>query len=140
VKVIGTHFNINGYMDDHHIKTTLLEGSVSVSSRKLTKLLKPGEQSVLDEEHIGVLKVDTDEEIAWKDGQFRFNNTNLKNILYQLERWYDIKVDYSHIPVKRFNGMVPRKAKLSEVLKMLSLTGNIQFNLQADKKLTVTSK
>nr|WP_068887659.1 FecR family protein [Pedobacter panaciterrae] len=32
VEVLGTHFNINSYADDPNTKTTLLEGSVSVTS------------------------------------------------------------------------------------------------------------
>ena len=32
VEVLGTHFNINSYIDERSTKTTLLEGSVSVSS------------------------------------------------------------------------------------------------------------
>lgn len=31
IKVLGTHFNVNAYTDEKQIKTTLLEGSVSVS-------------------------------------------------------------------------------------------------------------
>jgi len=139
VEVLGTHFNINSYMDDHTIKTTLLEGSVKVSSGKSVKILKPGEQSVADGN--GVIRlasdVDTDDETAWKNGLFQFNNANLKSILSQLERWYDINIDYSTIPDKKYNGMVPRKAKLSEVLKMLEKTGNIRFVMAEGRNLKV---
>lgn len=31
VKVLGTHFNINAYDDEHVVKTTLLEGSVEIN-------------------------------------------------------------------------------------------------------------
>ncbi|RZK67000.1 MAG: FecR family protein [Pedobacter sp.] len=144
VEVLGTHFNINGYLDDHTIKTTLLEGAVKVSNLKSTKKLKPGEQAISRISENALIQVtsqvDTDDEIAWKNGLFQFNDTDLKIILNQLERWYDIKIDYSSIPDKRYNGMVPRKSKLSEVLKMLEKTGNIKFELLENRTLKVIPK
>ncbi|WP_231463941.1 FecR family protein [Pedobacter sp. Leaf132] len=144
VEVLGTHFNINSYLDDNTVKTTLLEGSIKVSNLKSSKILKPGEQSVNGLAQNALIKVvndvDTDDEIAWKNGLFQFNDSELKTILNQLERWYDIKIDYDNVPAKRFNGMVPRKSKLSEVLKMLEKTGNIKFELLEGRKLKVLSE
>ncbi|MDN3586721.1 FecR family protein [Pedobacter aquatilis] len=144
VEVLGTHFNINSYLDDNTVKTTLLEGSVKVSNLKFSKTLKPGEQAISGiggEASIKIAAdVDTDDETAWKNGLFQFNDSQLKVILSQLERWYDIKIDYSDVPAKRFNGMVPRKSKLSEVLKMLEKTGNIKFQLEEGRKLKVLTE
>jgi len=144
VEVLGTHFNINSYLDDNTVKTTLLEGSIKVSNSKYSKLLKPGEQSISGIGEQALIKiatdVDTGDETAWKNGLFQFNDSELKVILNQLERWYDIKIDYAHVPDKRYNGMVPRKSKLSEVLKMLEKTGNIKFELEEGRKLKVLSE
>lgn len=144
VEVIGTHFNINGYPDDQTIKTTLLEGRVMVSNSSSVKTLKPGEQAIAGLAKNSIIKVssdvDTNDETAWKNGLFQFNDADLKIILNQLERWYDIKIDYSSIPKKRYNGMVPRKSKLSEVLKMLEKTGNIKFELLEGRQLKVISQ
>jgi len=144
VEVLGTHFNINSYLDDNTVKTTLLEGSIKVSNSKFSKLLKPGEQAIneiADQASIKITTdVDTGDETAWKNGLFQFNDSELKVILNQLERWYDIKIDYAHVPDKRYNGMVPRKSRLSEVLKMLEKTGNIKFELQEGRKLKVLSE
>ncbi len=144
VQVLGTHFNINSYSDDHSIKTTLLEGSVKVSNANFTKILKPAEQSLVENNGLGninvIKNIDVEGEIAWKNGLFSFNNAALKTILNQLERWYDIKINYESIPDKRYNGMVPRKSKLSEVLNMLELTGNISFKIEEGRQLKVSSK
>lgn len=144
IEVLGTHFNINSYMDDQTIKTTLLEGSIKVSNANYVKTLKPGEQSVINNFGLGNIlianNIDTEDEVAWKNGLFRFNNAGLKSILGQLERWYDVKIDYQSVPNKRYNGMVPRKAKLSEVLNMLELTGNISFKIEEGRNLKVLPK
>lgn len=144
VEVLGTHFNINSYMDDKTIKTTLLEGSIKISNQKSNKTLKPGEQAVTgiaENAFIHVSNdVDLDDEVAWKNGLFRFNDLELRDVLIQLERWYDVKIDYSSLPNKRYNGMVPRTSKLSQVLAMLEKTGNIKFQLTEGKRLKVISK
>jgi len=144
VEVLGTHFNINSYLDDNTVKTTLLEGSVKVSNLKFSKILKPGEQAISGIGEQASIKIataiDTDDETAWKNGLFQFNDSELKVILNQLERWYDVKIDYSDVPAKRYNGMVSRKSKLSEVLKMLEKTGNIKFELEEGRKLKVLSE
>jgi len=45
VQVLGTHFNIMAYSDEALVKTTLLEGSISVNSIKQSVILKPGQQA-----------------------------------------------------------------------------------------------
>ncbi|WP_316789099.1 FecR family protein [Pedobacter frigoris] len=46
VTVLGTHFNINAYADEPSVKTTLLEGSVSVSSFQPSPSSRRGERSL----------------------------------------------------------------------------------------------
>ncbi|WP_113652101.1 FecR family protein [Pedobacter namyangjuensis] len=142
VKVLGTHFNVNTYMDDNFSKTTLLEGSIALNTSKNSKIIKPGQQALIGVNSLIAIDKDVDVQnvVAWKNGLFVFDNAGLKSILNQLERWYDIKIDYSDIPNKRYNGMVPRKAKLSEVLNMLELTGNINFKIEEGRTLKVFNK
>jgi len=142
VEVTGTHFNINGYMDEHSINTTLLEGGITVHHQGRSQRIIPGEQAVVltNSFAIKVKAVDTEEVVAWKNGLFEFNNANLRLIMSQLERWYDIKVDYSSLPAKRYNGMVPRSANLSGVLKMLEVTGNIRFKIENNRQLKVMAE
>ena len=70
VTVLGTEFNINAYTDEMDIKTTLLNGSVNVIKGASSAVIKPGQQTVLD--NSGKIKVINDanlaEAVAWKDG------------------------------------------------------------------------
>ncbi|MCG8377446.1 MAG: FecR domain-containing protein, partial [Chlorobiales bacterium] len=74
VRVLGTHFNINAYDDEAIIKTTLLEGRVSISSSLspfVSSSLSPGQQAFLDENNkLSVQKADIKKEMAWKLGFF----------------------------------------------------------------------
>ena len=133
VQVLGTHFNINSYSDEPVIKTTLLEGRVMVTKAEKLVYLNPGQQAVLTpaEDNIKVdYNVDTEEVVAWKNGFFIFNNTPLETIMKQLERWYDVEVEYQgEVPKDRFNGNISRNNNLSEVLKVLEYS-DIKFIVQ----------
>ncbi|HWJ89728.1 MAG TPA: FecR domain-containing protein [Flavisolibacter sp.] len=140
VQVLGTHFNINAYDDESDLKTTLVEGSVLVTSKSLKRaaVLKPGQQSVLDDNELQVNKnVDTDEITAWKNGQFVFNSARLDVIMRQIARWYDVEIEYKgQIPQEGFTGIVSRKSNLSEVLNIVKQAG-VKFEMHG-KKITVT--
>ena len=122
VKVIGTHFNINAYNDDDVIKTTLLEGSVSVTKGKAALLLQPGNQAQLN--NYGEIKLiknaDLEEAIAWKKGFFFFKNSSLQNVMRQLSRWYDVEVDYEgSIPERNFGGELSRSLNIAQIFQVL---------------------
>ncbi len=134
VKVLGTHFNISSYADEPQLKTTLLEGSVEIKHESTTKRLKPGQQALIGQnskdQEISIKNVDTRAAIAWKDGRFEFNN-NIKDIMRQIARWYDVEVQYEDdIEDKSFGGSIPRANNVSEVLRMLELTGEIRFAVE----------
>src|SRR5690606_21111274 len=133
VEVLGTHFNVNSYLNEQSTNVTLLEGSVKLINGEATALLKPGEQGEITSGSTSIRiveDVDTDAIAAWTHGQFKFNNTDLKSIMRQLERWYDIDVDLTTIPNKKFKGTISRDAKLSEVISMIELTSNLNFKIQ----------
>ncbi|MCR8668945.1 FecR domain-containing protein [Aestuariibaculum sp. M13] len=132
IQVLGTHFNVQAYTNESFIKTTLLEGSVAVSYKDQKTILKPGQQAKVTENSSAILVNDVDAEsaVAWKDGRFKFDNADLKTVMNQLERWYDIQVEYKgDIPDLKFNGGTFMNKNLSEVLKVLELS-NIKFEIK----------
>jgi ferric-dicitrate binding protein FerR (iron transport regulator) len=132
VAVLGTHFNIMAYDDEAAIKTTLLEGSVQVSRGAENNLLRPGQQAQLSIK--GNIKVvsnaDVAEAVAWKNGLTSFKNADVKSIMRQVARWYNVEVTYEgNIPERIFTGEIARNANLSAILKVLQLSG-IHFKLE----------
>ncbi|GGC21246.1 hypothetical protein GCM10011386_11500 [Parapedobacter defluvii] len=138
VRVLGTHFNVNAYADEQAVKTTLVEGMVQIENRTSNTVnqLRPGEQSVVVEGNTHVHAVETDEFIAWKEGYFLFNDTDLKSVMRQLARWYDVQVaDIDRLPDNRYNGKLPRNVKLSSVLRVLELTSELKFEIQEGRRI-----
>jgi len=142
VEVLGTHFNINAYRDEAAVKTTLLEGSVKVSLGANSTLIIPGEQAVTNTDGSGNIfkhTVDVDKETAWKNGLFSFQNEDLKAVMRQVARWYDVKVVYAaNLPGEKFIGEISRTSNLSDVIKILELN-DVHFDVQG-KTVTVSAK
>jgi transmembrane sensor len=133
---IGTSFNVNTYPEEEDVATTLIRGAVKISGINYSdfeaKILKPGQQSRLlrDGKMDVVDRADTAAAIAWKEGLFDFDNTNLTLVLRQLGRWYDVKIKYEgRVPDREFHGKLPMDLKLSQVLKIFKEVG-LEFRLE----------
>ncbi|PZR25080.1 MAG: hypothetical protein DI535_19660 [Citrobacter freundii] len=131
VEVTGTHFNIMAYQDEGAQRTTLLEGAVNVSKNNLKRNIRPGEQAVVNLNSIKVVTMaDPEESIAWKNGLLSFHEADLKAIMRQAARWYDVDVQYQgEIPERTFTGSVNRSSSLKELLKIFELS-DIHFTIQ----------
>lgn len=127
VEVLGTHFNINSYAAEKAIKTTLLEGSVKVTNNGSANVVKlsPGQQAVNSTAGISVVRdADIDEAMAWKNGKFLFRNTELRTIMRQLSRWYDVDVEYQGtVNEKHYLGRISRNVPVSQVFEILKTSG-----------------
>jgi len=154
IAVLGTHFNVNAYDDEAAIRTTLLEGSVKVSTKPIAEAngseqcesitLSPGQEALISnastnaasdvKQRIKVVNdVDTEEVVSWKNGVTSFANANIKSIMRKISRWYNVDVVYEgNIPDRTFMGGIPRNSALSEVLKVLELS-NIHFKVEGRK-------
>jgi len=155
VEVLGTHFDVRCYADDNEARTALLEGSVSLttpwvgpsslnmamvgkSAEQNSVVLKPGEMAMNSVGRIRVKQVDVASAVAWKDGELSFRNESVENIMKQISRWYDVEVvfenkDTAHLSL---GGSMSKYEDLSNVLRVLELTGDLKFKLEG-RKVTV---
>jgi transmembrane sensor len=131
VQALGTQFNINSYNDEASVSTTLIEGSVRVTSDNGGVVLGPGQQSQLKNGRLRLIKnANTEEITSWKEGWFHFESADLKTILRQFSRWYDVDVVYEgEIKNRKFFGVVSRSSTLLNVLEMLK-DNNIVFKIE----------
>lgn len=138
VQVLGTHFNVMAYGEEQDIKTTLIEGLVKVSNGSGGVMLKPGQQALTATSNAGsAIRINKDanieETIAWKNGIFQFENADLKTVMRQIARWYDVEISYEgQIPENRFAGRMSRNLKASEVLSGIEYVG-VHFKIEGKK-------
>lgn len=136
VRVLGTHFNTMAYPDEKTINTTLLEGAVEVSSGDLSKRLAPGQQAALNNagHQLAVGQADIQKAVAWKNGLFEFDHTDLATIMRQLARWYDIEIVYQVTADKTpLGGSISKNLGLTEVLDLLEANGINHFKIEGKK-------
>ncbi|HEX3165783.1 MAG TPA: FecR domain-containing protein [Chitinophagaceae bacterium] len=140
IEVLGTHFNINSYADEGSIKTTLLEGSVKVTSLTTheSKLITPGQQAQLNTDgQITISKADPDKVMAWKNGYFNVDGADTKTVMQLFSRWYDVDVVYEGaIPQREWGGDIEKNLKLSQMLKILE-KNNLHFRLEGRKLMVL---
>lgn len=140
VLALGTEFNLNSYKDEDGISTTLVEGTVKVSKGGINTILQPGQQTKLirNGQFTPPASINIDEITSWRNGWFHFESADLKTILRQFARWYNVEVVYEG-PVKnrKFFGIVKRSSSLSTVLEILH-DNDIIFRIDG-KKLIVKS-
>lgn len=144
VKVLGTHFNINAYPDEAESKTTLLQGSITLTNiaNHSSVLLKPGQQaaSAQNSSNITLYPVNLEQVISWKNGYFQFDNMNIAVVMRALSRWYDIDVKYEHADLtETYGGTFSRNSDLKDILKNITSLGNVRF-ITTDRTIIVESK
>jgi len=135
VNVLGTQFNISAYQEDTYSSTTLVEGAVEVLNRTSGKAIRldPGAQSIITDDRITVAAVDLDAVIGWKKGVFLFNDTELRDAMKQITRWYDIAVEYEgYVPPTHFFGEIGRDKTLEQVLRIFK-QGKVEFRFDEKK-------
>lgn len=135
VEVLGTQFNVSNYPNDPSIKTTLVEGSIKLTTPSSQTVLKPGQQAKVSAQQIKVVDVITDYAIAWKQGYFMFDHESLEQIMQKLARWYNVEIEFkdSQLKQRTFFGTISRFENISKVLGIMQATHVASFEIQNNK-------
>ena len=139
IQVLGTEFDVMAYANEQSSNTTLVNGKVNVLSRGSAQTLEPGKQAILDNQSraLRVADANVEQVVAWKNGQFRFRETGIHELMRQVERWYNVEVIYqTEGKDQDFTGVVSRNQPVSALLQTLELTGTVHFRIE-DKKIIV---
>lgn len=137
IEVLGTEFNVTAYPAESETITTLVNGSVKVSTPNEAFTLRPGQQAVQTTSGVTVQDVDVSYATGWKDGFFVFQQTSLREVLMNLSRWYDIAVDTVNVAERAFNGRISRTVSLQQVLRMMEKSSDLKFHINEERRLSV---
>ncbi|MCR9264186.1 MAG: DUF4974 domain-containing protein [Flavobacteriaceae bacterium] len=111
VQVLGTHFNVSSYKGTEPF-AVLVEGSVSVSdkhegeSSRASQVIVPGQKASLTSNGFAVEEVDVNDYLEWRQGRLIFNNESFQEIVYKIERRYNVEINnsYTELDPIKFNG------------------------------------
>jgi len=136
VNVLGTSFNIHAYSQDKPVVLSLLQGSTSANG----KILRPGQQAVLDKGIIAISNANVTDAVMWRAGYFVFHDNNLEDILEEVGRWYSVEFSFDEqaLKQKKFWGMLKRTSSLPTIMSYLAQTKEVTFRKEG--KLIIVSR
>jgi ferric-dicitrate binding protein FerR (iron transport regulator) len=136
VDVLGTSFDVMAYPDEDAIRTAVAEGSVRTSMGKDAPLVYPNQQASFPRNGgtASVGSADMEEVLAWKEGKFRFRRTDIRTIMRQIARWYNVEIDYKgDLAGVRLYGTMSRKESAAELFELLEQTGLVRFSTEGGR-------
>ncbi|MDE7074262.1 MAG: FecR family protein [Odoribacter sp.] len=140
VKVYGTEFNINTY-EAERIKVVLVDGLVGVRVPALNREvgMHPNQLAEYAEnmKDVHISEVNPFDHIAWRNGEFVFNEETVEEIMERLARWYDIQVFYINDAVRKqtFSGIINRFEHVEDVLRLISEVAIVRFEIKGNSVL-----
>lgn len=139
IRDIGTSFNVRAYESENIVSATLINGQIDLigDSEKPIIKVKPGEYVEYNKinSKIAVNQQDPSAVTAWKDGRFVFIDKTLAEICDELESWYNIEIQINdkNLANTKYTSVVKRTTTVEMVLKILSITDQIHYEI-TDKK------
>ena len=138
VEVLGTKFNIESYPENERIVTTLESGSVKIYKNDAPEkaiVMQPDEQVVYNEADRSFMINwgKADDCSAWTQGELRFINQPLTEIITVMERRYNVRIKLS--PEINSSDLYTMKFKRHETVDdameiFTRLAGNIDYQIE----------
>lgn len=136
VEVLGTDFNLKAYPEESEILATLVEGRLKVTSESESKMIMPNEKLVYNRSSRKMVQYrlsDTSPETEWKEGRFVFRNESLADLELEMERWFDVDIEFADEEVKtrRFTGILERESIL-ETISYFGISKYVDYKIDGN--------
>ncbi len=137
-RVLGTSFNIQAYGNEQTFVTTLITGKVEVSLQagEEAVVLKPGIASYWHKgtEQLNCKEVNVKNVIAWRYGNFVFEEEDIEVVMRVLSRWYGVEFvfDGGRKGKHTFSGKISKDKSLEGALEMMTWAGGPGFRKEGN--------
>lgn len=133
IEVLGTSFNVKAYQEEPGIEVALIEGKLRLTpavskGKKQEVILSPGDRAVFENDNgISVIHEPLEKYAAWRFGRLVFDETPMKDVARDLERWFGVKVILTDpkLSAYRFTTTFENQS-LQQVLELLELSSPIR--------------
>jgi ferric-dicitrate binding protein FerR (iron transport regulator) len=163
VKALGTAFNVKSYNDENKTETILIRGLVEVTLKKDNNrklLLHPDEKVLWTEGKANeaaasisttkniqeqavvkpVKKLDNGvvKELAWVQNNLAFEDEPFEDIAYQLNRWYNVKIQFESNDIKQYHFTATfKKEKIEQVLEILKKSKKFNYRFEGEQSILI---
>jgi ferric-dicitrate binding protein FerR (iron transport regulator) len=136
LKVLGTTFNVFAYNNSRIFETSLLKGSVLVSSVETSQnvLLRPNEKVQIKDGKLIASKIKSEEDFLWRRGIYEFENESLNEIFKKLESYYQTQIIVRNTDISQYKctGKFRQRDGIEHIIKVLR--NSHEFNYQIDEE------
>ena len=137
VEVLGTKFNVEAYSKRKTFETSLIQGKVRVKSpenKNISVILLPNQKTALKDGKLVVSKIDDFNVYRWKEGLYCFKSKPFAEIMQDLERYYDLKIQLDKQSIARVT--LTGKFRISDGLDyaLRVLQNDVAFTYKRDKE------
>jgi len=138
-EVVGTSFNIFSRSEDYRV--TCMSGHVRVSSVRtdVEALLQPFEEARID--RLGdfeiVLVSDKQTEPAWMSRHLKFTSTNLREVLDEIERQFNVKIELTGKTNYIYTGNFSYNTDIESILSLICKPLDLEFIKNAEAEYII---
>ncbi|MEP7107328.1 MAG: FecR domain-containing protein [Ferruginibacter sp.] len=137
IEVLGTTFNVKAFPEENSTSTTLVSGSLMISSPFEKIRIKPDQKVVFSKESKKMVLTqskDLSEDIEWKNGRLVFRDKTLNELIPNLKRWFDVEFVFADEKVKqrRFTGVLERES-IQDVVYFINVSKYVSCHFSGNK-------
>jgi ferric-dicitrate binding protein FerR (iron transport regulator) len=138
VEILGTQLDVFSRKDEFRV--SCISGKVRVLANNQEQIILPGEKAELTSSGlVKYVKNDVERSISWVNGVFYFEDKPLVSIFDELERQFDVFVNYTgnksrHITVSFSN------KNLEEALDVICIPMDLSYDIPGNKKIKIFDK
>lgn len=139
LKVLGTSFNVSAYSVENYVEVVLKEGKVEFSDSNSEKkvMMRPSERLIFQNGSITKTVSDPAKYNLWTEGKLVFRGDLMGEVARRIERWYNIKIILADKELEKYSFRATfEDDKIEEVLRLLSMTSPIRYEIAPRKLLS----
>ena len=138
VEILGTQLNVLSRNNTFWV--SCVSGKVKVSANKKHQILLPGDLVELTPN--GLIKTNKNnikQTISWKQGIFYFEDKPLISIFAELERQFDVSIQYENLEERLITVSFSNK-KLNEALDIVCIPMGLNYEVDNNQKVRIYKK
>ncbi len=138
VTVLGTSFNV--YDRDDLYMVACITGRVRVNaSNEEEVILSPNQKFNRHDDQVEILKnIDPVKELSWINNSFAFNAVPLSYVFKEIERQYNVKIEYRGNIQKSYSGVFP-KSSIENVLDIVCRPFGYKYQTVKENEFLITN-
>jgi transmembrane sensor len=135
VEVLGTSFNVHSR--ENYFKVSCSSGQVLVTSGNLSDTLcRGGSVSLINDNYFKYIDTEIEQTLNWRNGEFYYKSTELRFVLNEIERQFNVSIEAFGIENRLFTGSFYSDS-LEEAIQIVCIPMDLEFKYLDKGKIRI---